>query len=198
MSVRLGPPPGGPHPEPSCHPEPLELGSCLSWHQTQQTEKAASLKNRDALKTGLLGVLSHRQDAHLGPHQLSLPPLLFCSEAVAFVRFPASRFRTLSRVCELSRICKQRPQPVNTLPPIRKWPWPGALLPSEYSPKPTAHTLGSQAQVGSGSCCCSVWRQRHSDKAPTVGPRPRCRSTGAYGLSRRPRGSTRHPSPTLR
>lgn len=75
----------------------------------------------------LAGGADHRQDPHPRPHQLSLPPLLFCSEAVAFVRFPASRFRTLSRVCELSRICGQRHQPVNTLPPVGRLPQPGAL-----------------------------------------------------------------------
>lgn len=46
----------------------------------------------------MLGTEQPQATAETGTRQLSLPPLLFWSEAVALVRFPASRLRTLSRV----------------------------------------------------------------------------------------------------
>ena len=199
MSAGLRPPPGGLRPGPSCHTEPMELGSCLSWHQRQQKEKAASLKNKDALKTGLRGGADHRQDPHPRPHQLSLPPLLFCSEAVAFVRFPASRFRTLSRVCELSRICGQRRQPVNTLPPVGKLPQLGALsyagpcspLSIAQSPLLTPWEAGSHLRLPLLlSLEPATRRQDANSRTQAALSLP-----GADDLSRRLRASTRTRAP---
>lgn len=98
----------------------------------------------------------------LGPCQLSLPPLPFCSEAVALLRFPVSFFRTLSRVCELSRIWEQRREMAVIVPPAGSSPSreearedrqtgsAGPLFP-ESSPKPLPRTL--ERQVNSGPYC---------------------------------------------
>lgn len=146
-----------------------------SWYRRQRKEAAATMKSKDAEEMvggPALDPPSGGRPLPPAAGQLSLP-LLFCSEAVALVRFPASLFRTLSRVCELSRICRQTCVLVTTVPPsgtshqASASPWgrstegkppsggsnrvSRAPFPSESSPKPLPRALESQARLAPAS-----------------------------------------------
>lgn len=77
----------------SCHPGPVEVGSCLSWHPRQRKKTAAVMKNKDIVKTDLLGAESLMGTVETGPS----PPVASSAVLVASTAF-------LLRGCGFSQI----------------------------------------------------------------------------------------------